>query len=327
VKLLLRPRLILYLIVIGYFVLSGSVQAAEPPLSLDDYWQKVEQTRALLNSLEDNSPETRHEQLLAVADEWERITQVKLPDGVLVSVDHTFLVTHLRADSPDLARLNELLTTLLTARHTWPQAKHTSSDLEALESVLARPEFQWRPEQPSLLAELWRRFWEFFWRQIAPLLPDNGLITLDLDVLRYVLIGLSSVLLLLVILFILRELLVDLVTEAKVAPDSQSGDEILTADTAFKRAQTLSSAGDYRTAVRYLYLSSLLVLDERGLLRYDRAQTNREYLRSVAHLPSLATILREVIEVFDRVWYGYQSLDETTYAQYAAQVTKLRQQK
>jgi hypothetical protein len=62
-------------------------------------------------------------------------------------------------------------------------------------------------------------------------------------------------------------------------------------------------------------------------LRYDRSQTNREYLRSLTHLPKLAAILQEVIEVFDRVWYGYQPLDETSYAQYAAQVAKLRQQK
>ena len=96
---------------------------------------------------------------------------------------------------------------------------------------------------------------------------------------------------------------------------------------ALKRAQNLSGAGDYRTAVRYLYLSSLLLLDERGLLRYNRSQTNREYLRSVAHLPKFAAILREVIDVFDRVWYGYQTLDEATYTQYAARVAELRQQK
>jgi len=50
-------------------------------------------------------------------------------------------------------------------------------------------------------------------------------------------------------------------------------------------------------------------------------------LRSVAHLPILVAILREVIEVFDRVWYGYQPLDEATYNQYAARVAELRQQK
>jgi hypothetical protein len=41
-----------------------------------------------------------------------------------------------------------------------------------------------------------------------------------------------------------------------------------------------SSEGDYRTAVRYLYLSLLLLLEEHGLLRYDRPLTDREYLQA-----------------------------------------------
>ena len=115
-------------------------------------------------------------------------------------------------------------------------------------------------------------------------------------------------------------------TEADIASEAEGG-EILTADMALKKAQQLSSGGDYRTAVRYLYLSSLLLLDERGLLRYDRSQTNREYLRSVANHPHLANPLRRVIDVFDRVWYGYQPLTQDDYTRYAEQVNKLRRQK
>jgi hypothetical protein len=79
--------------------------------------------------------------------------------------------------------------------------------------------------------------------------------------------------------------------------------------------------------VRYLYLSSLLLLEERDLIRYDRSQTNQEYLRSVAGRPELAVILQDVIDVFDRVWYGFQSLDSRAYAQYQARVEQLRRQK
>ena len=94
-----------------------------------------------------------------------------------------------------------------------------------------------------------------------------------------------------------------------------------------QRAQTLSGQGDYRNAIRYLYLSSLLVLDERGLLRYDRSRTNREYLRSVSSKPGLATPLRDVIDVFDRVWYGFESVDEQTYQSYLQHVDELREKK
>jgi hypothetical protein len=77
-------------------------------------------------------------------------------------------------------------------------------------------------------------------------------------------------------------------------------------------------------AVRYLYLSALLLLEERGLLRYDRSQTNREYLRGVVHRPDLAAILQEVVEVFDRVWYGFQPIDEAEVSHYTARVAELR---
>jgi hypothetical protein len=319
--------MILGLILICSLVFSYSTQAADPPLSLDDYWQKIGQTQTLIASLEQVSPENSHTQLLAEADQWERITQVKLPDGTLLPVDHGFLATQLRADPPDLARLDGLLTALRAARRTWPPSQHNSVDLKILESILARPEFQWQPEQPSPLAELWRRLWEFFWEFASRFLPEEAVITLDGRILSYVFIGLMVLLLAAVLTATLWKLLASFVTEAEIDPKTEPGDEILTADTALKQAQKLSTAGDYRTAVRYLYLSSLLLLDERGLLRYDRSQTNREYLRSVAHIPRLATSLRYVIEVFDRVWYGYQSLDEIDYAQYADQVTKLRQQK
>jgi hypothetical protein len=334
--------LFIFLFLINRLIFSDSARAADPPLTLADYWQKVEQTRALLASLENVSPETRQTRLLAVAEQWERITEVTLPDGTQVSVDHAYLVAQLRAGPPDLARLEGLLTTLLAARDAWPQARHTPTDLKPLVSILAQPEFQWstaEPEQPSLLTQWLQKAREFFLKLLDRLLPDDWLpddseISVDGSLLyngaillRYLIIGLGILVLVLVLAYILRELLIGLIIEAKIEPDAEADGEVLTADTAFKRAQGLSSAGDYRTAVRYLYLSSLLLLDERGLLRYDRSQTNREYLRSVTHLPKLAGILREVIEVFDRVWYGYQPLDERDYTQYAAQVAELRRQK
>jgi len=176
-----------------------------------------------------------------------------------------------------------VLDTLLAARNSWPAPQPTVADLEALKNILAQPEFQWQPERPSPLSALLQRVLEYFWEWISPLLPQEAVINLNALWARYLLTALTSLLLALVLAFIFRELIADLVAEAEVDRDPTTGEELLTAETAFKRAQELSGAKDYRTAVRYLYLSSLLMLDERGLLRYDRSQTNREYLRKVAH--------------------------------------------
>jgi hypothetical protein len=322
-----RLLLIVGLILISGFRSSGVSYAAGPPPSLDDYWQKVEQTQAVIAGLADASPETSRARLSTLAREWAAITQVRLPSGSLLPLDHSFLVTQLRADPPNLDRLEQLLANLLTARTDWPPPKHTAADLNALEPILARPEFQWPPERPSPLAALWRWFLEYLWKLIAPFLPERALISFDSNLINYALTALGVLILILVIGFILRELLASMVTEAAIADQAGAIDEVLTADTAFQQAQRLSGDGDYRSAVRYLYLSALLLLDERGLLRYERSQTNREYLRKIAHLPQLVGILGDVIEVFDRVWYGYQPLDEAAYAKYAARVAELRQQK
>jgi hypothetical protein len=316
-----------FFILILLFVVAPSPVTANSPITLAAYWRKAEQTRAIITALENEPGENSSAQLTALADEWAAITLVALPNGTHISVDHTFLAAQLKADPPNLPQLKARLDALLAARASWPHPKHTPTDIKAIEGILAQPEFQWRPEQPSLLAVLWQKILQFLWEWLSPLMPGRALITLNGAWFSYILTGLTTLLLGLVLFYMLRGLLADLVAEAELDVDPDTGQQILTADSALKRAQALSSAGDYRAAVRYLYLSSLLLLDERGLLRYNRWQTNREYLRSVAHLPQLAVILRDVIDVFDRVWYGYQPLDEATYSQYAAKVAQLREQK
>lgn len=295
--------------------------AEAPPISLADYWAKVEQTRAVV------AGEPTPAQLAALADEWTAISRVALPDGKTLPVDHTFLAAQLRAKSPNLARLEQLLSRLLALRDGWTHSPHAAADVAALQAILARPEFQWPEERPSFLALLWQKALDFIWTRLAPLLPDEVLIPLGGNWSHYLLTVLGSLLLVVVLFFMMRQLLGELAAESEIKQDPATGQEILTADLALKRARNLSKGGDYRSAVRYLYLSALLGLDERDLLRYDRSQTNREYLRSVAHLPQLAAILRDVIDVFDRVWYGYHALDEATYHRYAARVAELRRQR
>lgn len=316
---------VLYIVLVS-LIFANSGHAPEPPLPIGEYWQEVQKTRALVTSLKGASPEVSHAQLLTAAGRWESITEVVLPDGTLIPVDHSFLVSRLRADPPDLRQLDDLLTALLAARDTWPQPVFASGDASALDRILARPEFQWQPEQPSPLAEWWQQLRKRFWEFVIRLLPvDSGIV--ELPLMHYALTGLGTMALILILTYAMRGLLADFVAEAEINLEGEVGDRDLTAATALKRAQMLSSEGDYRTAVRYLYLSSLLLLEERGLLRYDRSLTNREYLHSVAHLSQLAKAFHDVVEVFDRVWYGYQPLDEAAYARYAERVMELRQQK
>jgi hypothetical protein len=307
-------------------VMPMHAQAPDVPIPLDDYWQKLGQTQALVTSLLDAPTQEHHPDLLVLADEWEKVSGVVLPDGAQVPLDHSFLVSRLRVNPPDLAGLDELLGVLLAARQSWPQPQFAAHDVQILADVLARPEFQWQPPEPSPLETFLQRLRDSLWKFLLRLLPDRLAVGLSGDLLNTILTGLVLLTLILVLLFTSRNLLADLVSEGQVTPEVGAGDEALTANLALKRAQTLSGAGDYRAAARYLYLSSLLLLEERRLLRYDRSRTNHEYLRSLAHLPQLARILHDVIEIFDRVWYGYYPLDAAAYERYAARIAELNQQ-
>lgn len=311
-----------------FFSIATGALAQTNPMSEAEYWANLDDTRVEITRLAQTPNLTAARRL---ADEWEAITQVHLPNGAIINVDHSFLVVQLRADPPNYQRIANLLDELQATRLNWIRTQHFPSDTNALRQILGQNQFQWAEAEPSFLSQWWDQLMQTLWNWLSGLIPDEVTIpvenTLSGAGTRYILTTIVALVLIALVVFLLRESIIQLVRSSALDPHDEDGDELLTADTAFKRAQNLSNTGDYRSAVRYLYLSSLLVLDERGILRYDRSQTNREYLRSVAHSPHLSSILRDVIDVFDRVWYGYHTLDEATYDRYARRVTELRQQR
>ncbi len=83
------------------------------------------------------------------------------------------------------------------------------------------------------------------------------------------------------------------------------------------RAEAHAARGDYRAAVRQLYLAALLVLESNGLLRADRSRTNHEQLAAVGGGPAVAAEMAAVVDTFDRVWYGVTVPDAVTFRAYA----------
>ena len=294
------------------------------PITFDDYWNLVMSTRQTISKLETKPKATMRQELDALAAQWEQVTVVELSDHSTMQVDSSYLAAELRHDPPELKRLGDEFDALLRAHEEYPQKVFTLEDVAPLKEILRRPEFQWQQAQPLQMPDWLAKLYD---RLIA--LRDR--IILRVATLIYegrTLLKIAAALLfLLSLFFISRGLSRSLVHEAQLAAEEDGSDELLTSKGAFKRAETLSRQGDYRNAIRYLYLSSLLVLYEQGLMRYDRARTNREYLRSVSSKPELAKPLRDVIDVFDRVWYGFEGVDEETYQSYVERVDELREKK
>lgn len=304
----------------------GMVSARQdtPPIPAEAYWDLVRSTRQTLResaALPDEEVRMRLENL---ARAWEAIRVVELADHSLVQVDSSYLVAGLRAESPEIARLQGLLDVLLKAHEEYPKGIFTLQDIEPLKDILARPEFQWGQtpanQTPDWLNGILESIDEFF-RRLARRVQNVTYYG------RTPLVLALTALFVLAIYFLSRGLSRNLVREAELAAQRDEGDEPLTSKSAIQRAQSLSGRRDYRNAVRYLYLSSLLILDEKGLLRYDRSRTNREVLHSVSTQPEVAAPLRNVIDVFDRVWYGFESVDEESYRGYVQHVDELRERK
>jgi hypothetical protein len=70
------------------------------------------------------------------------------------------------------------------------------------------------------------------------------------------------------------------------------------------QARQLAGKGDYRGAIRKLFVALLYDLDERKVVRLEADATNREYLAHIRALGRLYPVMLRMTDTFERVWYG-----------------------
>jgi hypothetical protein len=321
---LLQHNRRLYVVFAGLLLLlSGPVVInAQNTLTPDEYWTTLEALLPQIEALADLPESEQAEARAELSQQLAEITAVSLPDGQIVPISQAYLQLMLTEGS-DPALIAGTLRNQLASRDQWPSPLVSRLDQETLQAILSRPEFQYEVREPTWWERTWERIRLWFWEQVSQFAPGAAVG----DWLTVFILVFSGLIIGLVLFYVLRRLRADFAAEARFDLGDDPHLDNITADTAWQRAQESSDLGDYRQAVRYLYLSTLLLLEERDLLRYDRTLTNREYLSHLAHRPDLAAILREVVDVFDRVWYGYQPLSEREYGRFADRVQTLKQQK
>jgi hypothetical protein len=69
-------------------------------------------------------------------------------------------------------------------------------------------------------------------------------------------------------------------------------------------AMAAARGGDFRSAIRKLYVSLLFELAERQIIELDDSATNHEYLKLVSKHSLLMAPMRFLTDRFDYVWYG-----------------------
>ena len=134
--------------------------------------------------------------------------------------------------------------------------------------------------------------------------------------LRYVLFPLGAIALVIIVVFFIRQIRMNLIVEVRDDGSNTAQARVETERAALSHAETAEAANDFRGALRFLYLSAILHLQERGVLPYDKSLTNREYLHQAQAEVDLQTTLGPVVTLFDEVWYGHKPCDAKTLADY-----------
>lgn len=288
----------LMLVILLAFGLTAAGAQSLPP-DEETFWARIRQTERLLRDIP--ADEAARETLAAQVDTlWTEVDAVLLEDGSTLPLDLAWLTPAPR-DEAGLQTLYERVAALLDAYRSG-QAGEATPSLAALDEALRDPRFTYtESETPE---------WE---------LPDLSVPTIA-PVLAQVALALLGIA---VVVWLLLRFARGLQTQgAQLAP--AEGADPTTSTAARELAASSEELGDYRRAIRYLYLASLLLLDERGLIRYDPALTNREHLRQLRDKPEVLAHLRPVVNTFDRVWYGFAPVDATLYDQFRSEVEALQ---
>lgn len=90
-------------------------------------------------------------------------------------------------------------------------------------------------------------------------------------------------------------------------------DESTTAGDLAAQAKALAAKGEFRGAIRRLFVALIYQLDERELVRLRPQATNREYLALVRRFDRLHPVMASLADTFERVWYGEAAIDRGMY--------------
>lgn len=294
---------------------SSNVSAANP-ISLDEYRRAIEQALALTQQANALAQNERAPLLNQAAASLEQIRSVRLPSGAENGVDNSALVALIR----DASKTDDAVTRLTALRDAMAQTPATisSADLLTLQNILNRPPFvQEASSLPAWLQDLMRRISDFIDRLFSN--TAQGIF----DARDLIVLG-GIVLVLAVLFYFVRNLRRNLVQEEALVALAEEH-AVRTPGEAFNNAQQFINQGDYRNAVRQLYLATLLLLDQRGKLKYDPTLTNREYLIQASNDPRASAALVPIVETFDRTWYGFEAISRQEFDTYRERVEAVKE--
>lgn len=141
--------------------------------------------------------------------------------------------------------------------------------------------------------------------------------------LSVIIIIVISIILITALIYLIRYIYKCVIASKKV--EEILGEKITKETTPFtlkEKGEFYRQQGEYRMSIRYSYIGLLLMMHEKGLLHIEKTMTNKEIYECLEEkgYQDLAAI-KEVMAIFNTVWYGHHDCDAIQYKDYAILLT------
>lgn len=180
--------------------------------------------------------------------------------------------------------------------------KVRSYNAQTLDDYRKQTDFQYKENHFQL--SWWQRFWRWFWNMLARHVHINGDVVSNV----FIVLGVAA------LLFIIYRLLG---TDIKGAFGGRSKSVTLPYEETLENIHEIDfdaeleraiSRGDYRLAVRLLYLKCLKQLNDDGLINWQISKTNSAYLNELTDAGQRRYFSQLTLQ-FEYVWYGDFAVD------------------
>lgn len=202
-------------------------------------------------------------------------------------------------------------------------------DQGKLAAYSKQPEFNYHEDKagPSLWERFWRWFWHWFDFKIQPGGHLGNFWYYFFQALKWLLIagGVGA------LIFLIMKLAgIDMfnIFGRKAASGTMAYSELMENIHLINFDEEVEQAvakGNYRLAVRLLYLKSLKQLNDSGLIDWQLDKTNNTYVAEIAD-PEKRSAFQQLTRQFEYVWYGEFLIDQPSFQQIHLLFQQFKQQ-
>lgn len=190
--------------------------------------------------------------------------------------------------------------------------------LSSLQVYKNDKDFQYEKE-PVEGKTWWDRFWDWVWNKYDDIMSTAaGRNTMKAI---YWLLGAGAV-----AFFVMKVAKMNRLNLFTVSPQNKTDytveEENIHAIAFDQAIQNALQDGNYRLAIRLLYLQNLKMLADKNHISWQRNKTNRDYLRELS--PALQQTFNHITNVFEYAWYGHLTVSREDFAELKEDVSKFQ---